>query len=146
LPMLLPNFHEIGPYFPYAAALACGFVMADSVPGSGTVAPGKCLRGSRSGLATNQDRICSHSPSKGLCGCAANPRRIFASLAHGIRSRVLLWDREHFLSREAALPHLTAAPATSSNVPSCKRWCPPLARPGLLSLSLLKEKQAVSVT
>lgn len=43
-------------------AEACGFVMADSVQERGAATPGRCPRGY---LATNQDRNCSHSPSKG---------------------------------------------------------------------------------
>src|SRR5689334_1352628 len=33
----------------------------------------------RSGLATSQDRICFHSPSKGLSGCAASPVPVFSA-------------------------------------------------------------------
>ena len=48
-------------------AVGCGCAMADGVQGRGAASLGKCRRGYRSGLATRQDRICSHSPSKGSC-------------------------------------------------------------------------------
>ena len=35
---------RVGSYLAHAAALACGFAMADSVQGSGAAAPGKCRR------------------------------------------------------------------------------------------------------
>jgi hypothetical protein len=55
----------------------CGFATVDNVLERGAVTPGKCLRGSRSGLATSQDRICSHSPSKGSLWVRRQPRMRF---------------------------------------------------------------------
>ena len=43
----------------------CGFARVDNVQETGTVTPGRCRRCARSGLVIVQDRICSHSPSKG---------------------------------------------------------------------------------
>src|SRR5260370_40407603 len=43
----------------------------------------------RSGLAISQDRICSHSPSKGPCGCASSLAPVFSAPALGTRSGAL---------------------------------------------------------
>jgi hypothetical protein len=48
-------------------AVGCGYAMADGVQGRGAATRGKMSPLFRSRLATRQDRICSHSPSKGSC-------------------------------------------------------------------------------
>ena len=56
---------RVGSYFPHAAAHGSRFVMVDNVRGSDAVTPGRGRRCARSGLASTQEVICSHSSSKG---------------------------------------------------------------------------------
>jgi hypothetical protein len=53
------------PVFSASLVGGCGFAVVDSVRESGTATPERYRRGSRSGLATSQEKTCSHSPSKG---------------------------------------------------------------------------------
>lgn len=68
---------RVGSYFPHAAAHGCGFVMVDNVRGSDAVTPGRCRHCARSGLASTQEVICSHSPSKGSFWVRRQPRTRF---------------------------------------------------------------------
>ena len=53
-------------------AAECGFAVVDSVRESGAAAPGKCRR-----LAWSQEKICSHSPSKGSLWVRRQPKTRF---------------------------------------------------------------------
>jgi len=68
---------RVGSYFPHAAAHGCGFVMVDNVRGSDAITPGRCCHCARSGLASTQEVICSHSPSKGSLWVRRQPRTRF---------------------------------------------------------------------
>ncbi len=56
---------------------ACEFARVDSVRESGAATPERCRHCARSGLATNQEKICSHSPSKGSLWVRRQPSTRF---------------------------------------------------------------------
>ena len=82
-------------------AAGCGFVMADSVRGSGTAAPGRCRHCSVRGWQSARTGSAPTLPQKGPCGCAASSRRVFSAPALGTRSGDLLPDRECFPRRKS---------------------------------------------
>jgi hypothetical protein len=63
--------------FSSSRAVRCGSAVVDNVLGRGAGAHGKCLRGSRSGLAWSQEVIRSHSPLKGSLWVRLQPRTRF---------------------------------------------------------------------
>ena len=88
LPLLLNGLQQIGLDFPHASGSGSGFARVDSVRGSGAAVPGRCHRYARSGLATNHDRICSHSPSKGSLWVRRQPSTRFLRSC----SRYRIWS------------------------------------------------------
>ncbi len=65
------------PVFSASLVGGCGFAVVDSVRESGTATPERYRRGSRSGLATSQEKTCSHSPSKGSVWVRRQPSTRF---------------------------------------------------------------------
>jgi hypothetical protein len=89
--------------FLLSACLAggCGFVMADSVWGSGAAAPGKRRRYFSQDWRSIRTGSAPTLLQKDLCGYVASSTRVFSALALGTVYGPLLVDRELVPRREA---------------------------------------------
>src|SRR5712692_1757593 len=87
-------------------AEGCGFVMVDTVRGSGAATPGRCRRCSVPDWPPTRRGSVPTLPQRGPCGYAASPRRVFSAPALGTGYRALLLDRGHSSRQERLLLYI----------------------------------------
>src|SRR3989442_45582 len=94
------------PVFSACHAEGCGFVMGDTVRGSGAATPGRCRRCSVPDWPPTRRGSVPTLPQRGPCGYAPSPRRVFSAPALGTGYRALLLDRGHSSRQERLLLYI----------------------------------------
>ena len=75
LPLLLPRFYQVGPYFSHPPAVGCGLAMAESVQGSDAATPGRGRRCSVEGWLLTKRRSAHTLPQRDLCAYVVSPTK-----------------------------------------------------------------------